>query len=1142
VQRHERLKTLFLECCELEGPARAELLDRECNGDAALRREVEAMLDFDTRRPDDRALGLTPHDEVPALPERIGPFRVIRLIGSGGMGSVYEVEQDRPRRRVALKLLHAGLPLASVVRRLEREGELLGRLRHPGIARIHESGRIETPFGPQPYLLMELVDGETLTRWARERQATARQRLELLARVCDAVQHAHEHGVVHRDLKPGNILVEADGAPRVLDFGIARATDGASLATLRTGTGEIVGTLAYMSPEQAAGDGATVDARSDVYSLGVLLHELLAGELPHAISDRSLPAAVDAIRNAEPRRLGDVQRMWRGDVETIALKALEKDPARRYATAAALAADLRRHLDEQPIEARPPSRAYRVQKYVRRHRVPVLAAAAVMLTLAGGGAVALRFAQGEAAQRERAGRSDAEARTADYQSGLLAAQRLMEDGGFPAARGQLDALPADLRGWDWGALDRLNQRQLAELSVPDVWGAAWVDRQRVVVVDECTQRTLWDPLARTREPLDAVAPDARPIGLSPDGRWLLSWVAAEGEFVLSDTLVSGAGTRWPLPDGLVADAKGVLPSPSDGGRACAVATDGRRFAVAFTDGRLWLADIEGQPTWTRLTGPGSPWISLVYAPDGRRLAAGTRKAFYVYDAESTERLLYMKHNDVAFHGATWDDTGESVFVSLDGRLWQMDPVAATPIDSWTTSALKMQHFGVAVDVACLPAVAADAGNDGVHVALLFNEGTTWLMDLATQRLWGSFKHADRSQSQMSLARAPDGDTLLTCGRVDDSVRVWSAAPLDTEVLGRTEQSVYPLAISPDGLLVATGAWDGMARLWEIPGGRPVAALAHGSKRVEALSFSPDGRTLACGLGVEGLATWDLRTGRQLVRRDDLECGAVAWSPDGTQLAAGHDDALLLLDPLTLQERLVLRPVGNYTTAVAWSPDGRLVAAGSRNGRLALHDAASGTQLAYLKGSAGGVWEWTGLRSLAFSPDGLRLATGWGAWPLVVYDVPGLAVLQQLQGHSGEIFSVAWSPDGRRLAAGGRDNLLRLWNPDTGALLLSLARHGDYIYSLAFTPDGRRLVTGSGDGTVRIWDSERAELRWKERSYADAARIELEELVDGLLAELGDPAAVAARLVALPELDAVRRRIALDVLLERVVRVPEPSGS
>ncbi len=324
-----------------------------------------------------------------ALPRQIGPFRIVEKIGEGGMGAVYLAEQEHPHRQVALKVIRAETLAPKLLRRFELEAEVLGRLQHPGIAQIYQAGTQETPQGLQPYFAMEFVRGEPLDEYARRRELGTRARLELAARVCDAIEHAHQKGIIHRDLKPGNILVTGDGQPKILDFGVARLTDAdVRSTTLHTDVGAMIGTLPYMSPEQASGDPEALDTRSDVYSLGVVFYELLTGRLPYEVNWKLLSEAVRAIREEEPSKLGTHDRALRGEVETIVRKALEKDKGRRYASASALATDIRHYLAYEPIDARPPSAWYQLKKFARRNKVLVGSTAAVFLALVAGTAVA----------------------------------------------------------------------------------------------------------------------------------------------------------------------------------------------------------------------------------------------------------------------------------------------------------------------------------------------------------------------------------------------------------------------------------------------------------------------------------------------------------------------------------------------------------------------------------------------------------------------------------------------------------------------------------------------------------------------------------------------------------------------------------
>jgi serine/threonine protein kinase len=296
----------------------------------------------------------------------IGQYRVLRLIGTGAMGAVYEAWQEQPRRVVALKLFKPGLMSLELLRRFERESRALGRLQHPGIAQVYEAGTADTGFGPQPYFAMELIRGENLLEYVEKHQLATRQRLEIVVRVCEAVHHAHQRDLIHRDLKPANILVDEAAQPKILDFGVAHLTNSETQTSLQTTVGQLVGTLAYMSPEQALADPLALDTRSDVYALGVILYQLLSGRLPYKFG-KSMPEALRVIREEDPAPLGTFDPNYRGNIETIVAKALEKDKARRYSSAAELSSDLQRHLRDEPISARPPGAGYQLRKFLRRN-------------------------------------------------------------------------------------------------------------------------------------------------------------------------------------------------------------------------------------------------------------------------------------------------------------------------------------------------------------------------------------------------------------------------------------------------------------------------------------------------------------------------------------------------------------------------------------------------------------------------------------------------------------------------------------------------------------------------------------------------------------------------------------------------------
>jgi serine/threonine protein kinase/Tfp pilus assembly protein PilF len=322
-------------------------------------------------------------ETVPPMPKEIGHYRVKRIIAAGGMGVVYEAVQEQPRRTVALKIMRHGIASRSALRRFEYESQILARLRHPGIAQVYEAGMHDDGSGGTPFFAMEYIAGaKDIVSYAKAKHLGTREKLELFLKVCDAIHHGHQKGIIHRDLKPANILVDSFGQPKIIDFGVARATDSdLAVTTLQTDVGQLVGTVQYMSPEQIDADPHDIDTRSDVYALGVLLYQMLTDRLPYTVGGKVIYEATRMIREAAPTRMSTIDRTLRGDVETIVLHTLEKDRDRRYQSAVELAQDIRRYLDNRTILARPPSLLYQVKTFIRRNKTFVAGVAAVFVAL-----------------------------------------------------------------------------------------------------------------------------------------------------------------------------------------------------------------------------------------------------------------------------------------------------------------------------------------------------------------------------------------------------------------------------------------------------------------------------------------------------------------------------------------------------------------------------------------------------------------------------------------------------------------------------------------------------------------------------------------------------------------------------------------
>lgn len=606
-ERFRRIDELFDRALELDSEERGALLDAECQGDPELRREVEALLRCDEAPEPSLAIdgelaaaaveqaseaGRLRNDEPePELPERIGRYRPIRILGQGGMGIVYEAEQDQPRRLVALKVLARHAVSHQMLRRFRQESEILGRLKHPGIAQIFDSGMLEKTAGGHAYLAMELIDGRSITQHVTTENLSVPQRLELFAKVCDAVQHAHQKSVIHRDLKPDNILVTSDGTPKVLDFGIARVTgQDLEVTTIHTQVGQLVGTITYMSPEQVSGNLEDLDLRSDIYALGVLLFELLTGKLPHDLVGRSVPDAARVIQEVDPQRLVSIDTMFRGDVDVIVAKAMEKEASRRYASAAEMAADVRRHLADEPIVARVPSSFYHARKFAKRNKAFVGGVLATMLALVAGAIFALNYAL-------ESKRSATEARWSAYTRGIGAARSSIATDPYRAAR-NLAHLPESLRNWEWQHLRAQLDASIAHAAGERTLSSAAFldDGTPVAALIRDGDLTLVDVGTGDTLKTLGLAPDGlASLDLSADGMWLGGFDGERLEVLIWDVARGRLISRVPVATMLTIANCTFSNNAGQDGASHAIRTDGT-LGAEVTDSIVWNdADVLDKP-------------------------------------------------------------------------------------------------------------------------------------------------------------------------------------------------------------------------------------------------------------------------------------------------------------------------------------------------------------------------------------------------------------------------------------------------------------------------------------------------------------------------------------------------------------------
>jgi serine/threonine protein kinase/WD40 repeat protein len=1030
------VEDIFLAAVEKATPEeRAAYLDEACRSDAELRRRVERLLaahpkagDFLAQPPAEAPLPVAPGatvDSAPGQPEtedydeptaRVGAiladkYKLVEEIGEGGMGSVFMAQQTEPvKRAVAVKVIKAGMDSKAVLARFEAERQALAMMDHPNIAKVLDAG---TTDGGRPFFVMELVRGTPITRYCDEHRLTPRQRLELFVPVCQAIQHAHQKGIIHRDIKPSNVLVamyDDRPVPKVIDFGVAKAA-GQSLTdrTLMTGFGALVGTPEYMSPEQASLNNLDIDTRSDVYSLGVLLYELLTGTTP--VDKKSLgkaalleilrivreveaprPSAklstidtlpsVAANRGTEPAKLS---RLMKGELDWLVMKALEKDRTRRYDTANALSRDIQRYLADEVVEAQPPSVGYRVSKFLRRNKGPVAAALVVAAALIVGIAVATwqaRIAiraekdantQRDAADQARQAESAAHRQT---QVVLTESQEKTARMTYERAQALCDSGRADL-GLLWMA------RSL-ELTPPD---ASDLDRAIRMSLN------LWAGQMTTVRPIPT-APEwqeASPIldcAVSPDG---LSILTAH---------LDGAARLWELSTGKLRFAllleKDAPPVDFFSLSRVAFSPDGRFVAATRGDrrARIWLA-ASGRPVREPLPHEDTV-LGVGFDPAGKLLATAAGKRIQFWSVERGVPEGQPLVLEEAAHGPEFSSDGRHLLV------W-----GRHQFQIWNVPARTLHRQVGGIDFRIFHACFSP---DGRFILANGQQGTEG-------KPWGS----PAAQFWEVGSGRPVGDRIQWDG----------GAPA-----GGFPRSAF----RPDGRVVAIG---GLLRLWQAPSGKPLGTV-----------------------GPEMYSNWPVfgRDGKVLI-------GSTPWQTDGTD----HWQ-LLDVAPALLPVQEVPLP-GTPCHAFAIGPDGRTaVTCDCSNGTrhvFRLINLISGEVIGRPIEMEMPRATPTAIRP-AFSTDGRSVATGVGKNACQIWNTatggahgPGLSM-------KAAVTALAFSPDGRLLAGGDLDGGIQLWNTMTGLPVGPPLAHKYAVSNLRFTGDGRKLLAAGGHpgstvGEARVWE-------------------------------------------------------------------------